>query len=983
MPLSRRRFLAWSGALGATLTLPPPRSPDSPADPVADAYHHALLLHTRWVEEQWDAGTGAYRAADLGVASVLGNAVLLGADGYDPDLAGVDRTTLRRRTLATIRRFAATNRLAGGTGWGRRLFWDSTAELHLVLAARLLWAGLDQRTRTRIAAIASGQAAYAFGLAFAEDPLSGGRSPNGGFKIVESAVHAQAIAPGLAWGRNDAALRERFAFWAANASALPAADRANLARVDGVLVKDRSRARNLRDSFSADGDEAELWRFAGRSAIHFLTAGKPVPEVLLRPPNGEQLWRTRRLLAVDGGTTALPSDDSGRRELLALAFLAQVRGDRDAAWAEAELAGRLVPGLRAAPAYRLAKDAEHAEAETRAELAIAYLLHRYRKHPVTPVTRSQFFARAAGTRDFGADVGLTVQQSPDAFAAAATRAQSINLVWQPRHDSRLVDNRAAAFLPASTRNPSRVWTRAYQQVRDGVDATATVLTFGPNYAGYATLPTGTVVYASTGVGADEGTLTLLNPGRRTYSSATGSITLDGTGGGGGDGGVDELRFEPRAARYVRMQGRRSASQYGYSLWTFGVLDSAGADLAQGALPGASSSDVSFPAANATDGNPATRWAVDRTERGRQDAWIAVDLGSPVTVAGVRLRWEGAYATAYLIQTSTDAVTWSDAAVVPSAQEITGNWVDIDGRAGLVTHATGRPITVTATGVIAATGKPSPTLIEGYARPGVDLPALARRRIPRAPLGLRVTDADGYLSVFNFTPDMIAGATVTIPSTRRLYRGAQVVRKDGLAWTVAQPGGTARVEPPRFEVRGAAPIGTRYDVIDSHRVAVTAPLAHGVAIGLRSGSWSASVRLPAGGSRTLSVPGGPVTPTADLARGRTTFPTSPLPVGMTSPAAAVDGNTGTTWRPGPTGRMVVDLGSVQRIALLRLTWTGGRRPPIRVERSLDGVTYPTVARVRKPARMTEATVRTSARYVALIVDGWEPGDAELAELSVLG
>ena len=84
-------------------------------------------------------------------------------------------------------------------------------------------------------------------------------------------------------------------------------------------------------------------------------------------------------------------------------------------------------------------------------------------------------------------------------------------------------------------------------------------------------------------------------GRRTFTSATGTITLDGSNGGGGDGGIDELSFEPRPARYVRMQGRAAANQYGYSLWTISVLDTAGADLAQGALVGASSSDVTYPA----------------------------------------------------------------------------------------------------------------------------------------------------------------------------------------------------------------------------------------------------------------------------------------------------------------------------------------------------------------------------------------------------
>ncbi|MFG1605299.1 discoidin domain-containing protein [Actinoplanes sp. NPDC049265] len=1019
--LSRRRFLAYSGFVGAAAAMPEPLGaiavPDplqsSPkSDAVSDIYHRVLHLHTRWVEQQWDSGIKAYSGADFRFTAVLGNAVLLTDRHYDAELAGVARGTLLERTVATIRRFAATNRLAGGDEWGKQLFWDSTFELYFVLAARLLWAELDERTRTRVAAIGSGQAAYAFGLAYADDPLSGDWTPNGAAggwagdtKLDEMGVYAQAIAPGLAWGKDDAALHERFAFWASNASGLPTADRANLARLDGLLIKERNRAHNIHDTFIVENHEtvnphyqAEMWRTAGRAAIHFMAAGKPVPEVLLHQPNGQQLWRTLRLLASDAGEPVMPMIADRYhlygRDVLPLAYLAQVIGDRHAARAEADLAARLEPYLRHDPEYRLAKFSgeDKYEPEARAEIAISYLFHRRRPRPTSPVSSSEFFARASGTRDFGTVVGLTAHQSPAAFAAAVTKTGYVNLLWQPRHDNWLVDTRAAAFLPASARNPEETWTRAYDRLRDGVDATATVLTFGDNFAGYATLPTGTVVYASTGVGTDEGPLTLFNldmpgvpglTGRRTFTSATGTITLDGSAGGGGDGGVDELLFEPRTARYVRMQARSAANQYGYSLWTFSVLDEAGADLAQGALPAASSSDVSYPAYNATDGNPETRWAVDRTQRERQDSWFAVDLGSPVTVAGVRLFWESAYATRYVIQTSMDAIGWSDAVAVPAAHEIGGGWVDIDGRAALVTHGTDRPITVTATGVIAATGPASPVLIEGYAHTDLDLPALSRRRIPRTPPSLRASDADGYLTLFNLSPDPVRGATVVIPSTRRLYFGPQVVRRDGLAWSVTQPAATGRVEAPRFVVAGTPPIGTRFEVAGSHRVTVTAPQGQAVSLILGAGAWSAPVQLAAGKSRTVVVPGGPATPTSDLARACTTFPTSPLPVGMTSPANAVDADPSTSWRPGPTGRMVVDLGAVRSVSALRLTWTRGARPPIRVERSTDGVSYPTVARVRKPGRLTEIPLDTSARYVAVVVDGWRRGDAELVELTALG
>jgi hypothetical protein len=430
-----------------------------------------------------------------------------------------------------------------------------------------------------------------------------------------------------------------------------------------------------------------------------------------------------------------------------------------------------------------------------------------------------------------------------------------------------------------------------------------------------------------------------------------------------------------------MLGREAATEYGYSIWTFSVLDTAGADLAQGAVATGSSADVTYPARNATDGNPETRWAVARDDRGRVDSWLAVDLGSTVTVAGVRLLWEAAYATKYVIQTSTDAITWTDAVRVPDARTLTGGWVDIDGRAGLVTHESYRPITVTATGVIAAAGPAAATTVEGYAGGTVDLARAANRPLPATTSRLRLNDADGYLSVFNLTPDPIVDATVWIPSTARLYRGTQVVRDDGLDWTVSQAAATARVEPPRFTIDGTPPPpGTRFDVPDSWNLTITAPIERPVAVTVRSGSWSATVRLPAGLIGSLRVPG-PVTPTTDLARGRTTFPTSPLPAGMTAPDFAVDGDPSTAWRPGPSGRMVVDLGEVRDVTSIGLAWTAGWVCPVRLESSTDGLTYAAVDLLPRPAPSSTSMVELSARYLAVNIVGWRPGDADLVELAV--
>ncbi|WP_328446600.1 penicillin acylase family protein [Amycolatopsis sp. NBC_00438] len=87
-----------------------------------------------------------------------------------------------------------------------------------------------------------------------------------------------------------------------------------------------------------------------------------------------------------------------------------------------------------------------------------------------------------------------------------------------------------------------------------------------------------------------------------------------------------------------------------------------ANLAPGKTVSATSAETGFypsPASNAIDGNASTRWASDWSD----DQAITVDLGSVQPVSRVALSWESAYGKGYKIQTSPDAVNWTDAAVV--------------------------------------------------------------------------------------------------------------------------------------------------------------------------------------------------------------------------------------------------------------------------------------------------------------------------------
>jgi hypothetical protein len=85
---------------------------------------------------------------------------------------------------------------------------------------------------------------------------------------------------------------------------------------------------------------------------------------------------------------------------------------------------------------------------------------------------------------------------------------------------------------------------------------------------------------------------------------------------------------------------------------------AGTNLAAGKPASASSTRGSdYTAAKAVDGNPNTRWSA----AWRNGEWWQVDLGTTTQVATVSIDWEDAYASHYLIQTSTDGSTYTTAA----------------------------------------------------------------------------------------------------------------------------------------------------------------------------------------------------------------------------------------------------------------------------------------------------------------------------------
>ncbi|GGM45164.1 discoidin domain-containing protein [Dactylosporangium sucinum] len=77
----------------------------------------------------------------------------------------------------------------------------------------------------------------------------------------------------------------------------------------------------------------------------------------------------------------------------------------------------------------------------------------------------------------------------------------------------------------------------------------------------------------------------------------------------------------------------------------------------GARATASYQDGALTAANAIDGNSATRWSSDHSND--NNAWIQVDLGAAASVSSVTLSWETAYARGYKLQVSDNGTQWTD------------------------------------------------------------------------------------------------------------------------------------------------------------------------------------------------------------------------------------------------------------------------------------------------------------------------------------
>lgn len=130
----------------------------------------------------------------------------------------------------------------------------------------------------------------------------------------------------------------------------------------------------------------------------------------------------------------------------------------------------------------------------------------------------------------------------------------------------------------------------------------------------------------------------------------------------GDGGLDVVTFGSSVnARYVRLYCTQRATAWGNAIYRLSVYDEAPivvrkTNAALNKTAAASSSYQNNPAyapGNAVDGDPATYWSSDYSD----NQWLQIDLGAPVNIQDLVIRWGTPYASYYRVLVSGDGTNW--------------------------------------------------------------------------------------------------------------------------------------------------------------------------------------------------------------------------------------------------------------------------------------------------------------------------------------
>ncbi|HEX8613834.1 MAG TPA: di-heme oxidoredictase family protein [Telluria sp.] len=151
------------------------------------------------------------------------------------------------------------------------------------------------------------------------------------------------------------------------------------------------------------------------------------------------------------------------------------------------------------------------------------------------------------------------------------------------------------------------------------------------------------------------------------------------------GGSEDITGLNGKGRYLRMQGVKRSSQYGYSIFEMqaftgtpvpttptptpvpapGPVDAGqpGVSIKPVASSSSAVENQAMSAAQAIDGKSATRWA----SRAEDGAWIEFDFGAKTQVGYMKLLWENAYGKQYELRVSDDGQNWTQVRNVSNGQ----------------------------------------------------------------------------------------------------------------------------------------------------------------------------------------------------------------------------------------------------------------------------------------------------------------------------
>jgi CxxC motif-containing protein (DUF1111 family) len=139
-----------------------------------------------------------------------------------------------------------------------------------------------------------------------------------------------------------------------------------------------------------------------------------------------------------------------------------------------------------------------------------------------------------------------------------------------------------------------------------------------------------------------------------------SLILAACGGGGGDAETAQPKAQAMGARM-------------FSSLALGASPEVALTPVGAAATSSERGDLS--AAAAVDGNEQTRWGSGFTD----DQSLTLDYGTSQLITRVRIQWENAHATQYLLQVSEDNKTWTTIKTVDNSQGGTEDWTGLNGQ----------------------------------------------------------------------------------------------------------------------------------------------------------------------------------------------------------------------------------------------------------------------------------------------------------------